>query len=95
MIYYLVGRIMVIQLIYLFQQMNYIQRAWLVALRPVTGFVNEKLAKKTGMLGRIGRFYAFGPREFGYHPTNKLLAYVNHIIVANMGFLFHKYSMVK
>lgn len=75
--------------------MNYIQRAWLVALKPVTTLVNEKLAKKSGMLGRIGRFYAFGPREFGYHASNKLLAYVNHIVVSNMGFLFHKYSMVK
>lgn len=42
--------------------MNYIQRAWLVVLRPVSSFVNEKLAKKSGLLGRIGRFYAFGPR---------------------------------
>lgn len=42
--------------------MNYIQRAWLVALRPLTSFVNEKLAQKSGLLGRIGRFYAFGPR---------------------------------
>lgn len=81
--------------IYLFQQMNYIQKAWLVALRPVSAFVNEKLAKKSGLLGRIGRFYAFGPREFGFHPSNKLLAYVNYIVVSNMGFLFHRYSMVK
>ena len=75
--------------------MNYIQRAWLVVLRPLTTFVNEKLAKKSGLLGRFGRFYAFGPREFGYHPTNKLLAYINHIVVFNMGLLFHKYSVVK
>ena len=75
--------------------MNFIQRAWLVALRPVSSFVNEKLAHKSGVLGRIGRFYAFGPREFGYHPTTKLLAYANHIVVSNMAFLFHKYSMVK
>jgi hypothetical protein len=75
--------------------MNLIQKAWLVVLRPLTGFVNEKLAKKSGLFGRIGRFYAFGPREFGYHPTNKLLAYVNQNVVANMGLLFHKYSFVK
>lgn len=75
--------------------MNYIQKAWLVALRPVSGFINEKLAKKSGLLGRIGRFYAIGPREFGYHPTSRLLAYVNHLIVSNMGLLFHKYSFVK
>jgi hypothetical protein len=42
--------------------MNYIQRQWLVILRPIANFVNHKLAKKSGMLGRIGRFYAFGPR---------------------------------
>jgi hypothetical protein len=42
--------------------MNYIQKAWLVALRPLTSLVNEKLAKKSGTLGRIARFYAFGPR---------------------------------
>lgn len=75
--------------------MNYIQKAWLVALRPVTSFVNEKLTQKSGMLGRIGRFYAFGPREFGYHPSSKLLAYINHIVVSNAGLLFHKYSMIK
>ena len=75
--------------------MNFIQRAWLVALRPVSSFVDDKLAKKSGLLGRIGRFYAFGPREFGYHPSNRLLAYVNHIVVSNMGFLFHKYSFMK
>ena len=75
--------------------MNFIQKAWLVALRPVSSFVNEKLAQKSGVLGRIGRFYSFGPREFGYHPTTKLLAYANHIVVSNMAFLFHKYSMVK
>jgi hypothetical protein len=75
--------------------MNFIQRAWLVVLRPVSTFVNEKLAKKSGILGRIGRFYSFGPREFGYHPSNKLLAYVNHLVVFNMGLLFHKYSVVK
>ena len=75
--------------------MNFIQRAWLVALRPVSSFVNDKLAKKSGILGRIGRFYAFGPREFGYHPTNRFMAYANHIVVSNMGFLFHKYSFMK
>lgn len=42
--------------------MNFIQRAWLYALRPVTNIVNDKLAKKSGVLGRIGRFFAIGPR---------------------------------
>jgi hypothetical protein len=42
--------------------MNFIQRAWLIALRPVSTFVNDKLAKKSGLLGKFGRFFAFGPR---------------------------------
>ncbi len=42
--------------------MNYIQKAWLVALRPVSTLINEKLATRSGMLGRIGKFYAIGPR---------------------------------
>ena len=42
--------------------MNIIQRAWLVALRPVSAFINDKMAKKSGLIGRIGRFFAIGPR---------------------------------
>lgn len=42
--------------------MNYIQRGWLYALRPVSTLLNDKLAKKSGALGRIGRFFAIGPR---------------------------------
>ncbi len=42
--------------------MNYIQKAWLYALRPVSNLINNKLAKKSGALGRIGRFFAIGPR---------------------------------
>ena len=75
--------------------MNHIQRAWLKVLSPVSGFVNDKLAKRSGMLGKLGRFYAFGPREFGYHPSNKILAYVNHVVVENMALHFHKHSPMK
>lgn len=75
--------------------MNPIQQAWLKVLRPVTYFVNEKLAKKSGILGRIGRFYSFGPREYGYHPSTKLLKSLNNMVVETMAFFFHKYSFLK
>lgn len=42
--------------------MNYIQKAWLWVLSPVTPFINEKLAKRSGILGKIGRFFVIGPR---------------------------------
>lgn len=75
--------------------MNPIQKAWLVVLRPVVTLVNEKLAKKSGILGRIGRFYAFGPRQFGYHPINRLIALVNHNIVDYLGIILHKYPVMR
>lgn len=75
--------------------MNPIQKMWLVALKPVITLVNDKLAKRSGILGRIGRFYAFGPRQFGYHPTNKFLAVMNHHIVTCMGFVLHRYPFFR
>ena len=75
--------------------MNFIQRAWLVALRPVISLVNDKMATRSGILGRIGKFYAFGPREFGYHPINRWFAYVNQIMVLNIGISMHRYSFMK
>jgi len=75
--------------------MNYIQRTWLRVLAPVAKFTNEKLAKKSGILGRIGRFYSFGPREFGYHTSNRLLAFVNTTLLTSIGINFHKYSFIK
>lgn len=75
--------------------MNPIQKAWLVVLRPVITLVNDKLAKRSGILGRIGKFYAFGPRQFGYHPTNRFLALMNYQIVSFMGFVLHKYPFFR
>lgn len=75
--------------------MNYIQRAWLQVLRPVAYLVNDKLAKKSGLLGKIGRFYSFGPREFGYHPSSRFMAMMNNYFVTSMGMWLHKYSFIK
>lgn len=75
--------------------MNPIQKAWLVVLRPVITLVNEKLAKRSGLLGRIGKFYAFGPRQFGYHPTNRFLAVFNNQMVNFMGLVLHKYPFFR
>ena len=75
--------------------MNYIQKAWLNVLRPVTYVLNDKLAKRSGWIGRFGRFFSTGPREFGYHPTNRLLAFLNHTLMETIGFWVHRYSVLK
>ena len=75
--------------------MNPIQKAWLVALRPVISLVNDKLAKKSGILGRIGRFYSFGPRQFGFHPINRYIASMNTMTVDFMGIVLHKYPFFR
>lgn len=75
--------------------MNYIQRAWLYVLKPVNYLINEKLANKSGILGRIGRFWSLGPREFGYHPTSKFLAYFNANFVHSMIWTMMHYPILK
>jgi hypothetical protein len=75
--------------------MNVIQKAWLKVLAPIIPLVNDKLAKKGGILGRIGKFYAFGPRQFGYHPTSKFIAFANHIYLQSIPLATHKYSFLK
>ena len=73
--------------------MNPIQKAWLKVLRPVVTLVNDKMAKKTGIIGRIGKFYSFGPRQFGFHPINRYIAYTNNLILDFMGLILHKYPI--
>lgn len=75
--------------------MNHLQQAWLKILAPVIPLVNDKLAKRSGLLGKIGKFFAFGPRQFGYHPTNKFLALINQVFLQNIPFLMHKHSFLK
>lgn len=75
--------------------MNHLQKVWLRALDPAIKFVNEKMAKRSGLIGRFGKFFAFGPRQFGYHPTNKALTFINSILMQNIPLLLHRYSLVK
>ena len=75
--------------------MNPIQKLWLKALSPVVTLVNEKMAKRSGLIGKFGRFFAFGPRQFGYHPINRYFAVINRILLQSIPFALHKYSFVK
>lgn len=75
--------------------MNYIQKAWLKVLSPVIPFINEKLAKRSGLLGKLGRFFAIGPREFGAHPSSKIAAFMNRYFMGGMAMMFHRYSFWK
>jgi hypothetical protein len=52
--------------------MNPIQKSWLWLLRPAAYVINEKLAKKSGLFGKIGKLFIIGPREYGVHPMNKM-----------------------
>ena len=79
----------------IFTRMNHIQKAWLKILSPITPFVNEKMAKKGGILGKVGRFFAIGPRQFGYHPSNKYLALINRVYLQNIALSLHRYSFIK
>ena len=75
--------------------MNPLQKAWLVALKPVVTFVNEKMATRSGIVGKLGRFFSFGPRQFGYHPINRLIFFANNLILEHVGLSLHRYSIIK
>jgi hypothetical protein len=75
--------------------MNYIQKAWLKVLGPVVPFINEKLAKRSGLLGKLGRMLTIGPREYGFHPINKLMLVLNRSLVNYIGFYTHRYSVFR
>lgn len=44
---------------------------------------------QSGLLGKIGRNFAIGPREFGVHPINKTLKVINSRILHTLGNLLH------
>lgn len=75
--------------------MNPIQKAWLKILSPFSYIVNEKLAKRPGLIGKIGKFFMIGPREFGYHPSNKIFILINYMNLQNLAFVGHRYSLLK
>lgn len=75
--------------------MNHLQRAWLKVLNPVVTLVNDKMAKRSGLVGKLGRFFSFGPRQFGYHPINRYIAVGNRVLLQNIPFALHRYSFIK
>ena len=52
-------------------------------------------SSEVGLLGKLGRLFAIGPREFGYHPTSKAFAFTNRIFLQASGFMLHRYSVLK
>ena len=57
--------------------MNPIQKGWIRAFKPVMSFWNNNLCKRPGMMGRIARFFRFGPREYGVHPSTNFMRFMN------------------
>ena len=75
--------------------MNMIQRAWIKVLSPVVYLVNGVLAKKGGVIGKFGRFFEFGPRNYGTHTFNNYLKFLNHTFLMMMSGLNHNYSVLR
>eukprot|EP01015_Nassula_variabilis_P011759 TRINITY_DN1951_c0_g1_i2.p1 TRINITY_DN1951_c0_g1~~TRINITY_DN1951_c0_g1_i2.p1 ORF type:complete len:200 (+),score=34.24 TRINITY_DN1951_c0_g1_i2:116-715(+) len=75
--------------------MNPIQKLWLKVLTPVAYVINEKLARRPGFFGKIGKFFIIGPREYGVHPLNKMFIYLNRRYMFGQAFMLHRYSVLK
>ena len=75
--------------------MNPIQRAWLKALGPVMYVVNEKLATRSGLVGKIGKFLVIGPREYGRHSIGPFLKCYNQFLLTGIGQMAHRHSALR
>lgn len=75
--------------------MNFMQKAWLKVLTPVSYVVNEKMATRPGMIGRFGRFFAIGPREYGAHSFNNMMGYLNAEMMYMLQMSFHRSPMMR
>ena len=53
------------------------------------------MAKRSGLVGRIGKFFMIGPREYGTHPINKMFIFLNRRYMFASAFLLHRYSFFK
>jgi hypothetical protein len=49
------------------------------------------MAKRGGILGKVGRFFVIGPREYGMHPTNKLFIFLNRRYLYAQAILLHRF----
>lgn len=75
--------------------MNPIQKTWLKTSRPLMEAFNNKLGSRGGMIGRFGRFFAFGVRNYGVHPTARLAKWLNEQYLQLFAFHFRNYPLWK
>eukprot|EP00330_Aristerostoma_sp_ATCC50986_P006048 CAMPEP_0114587876 /NCGR_PEP_ID=MMETSP0125-20121206/10724_1 /TAXON_ID=485358 ORGANISM="Aristerostoma sp., Strain ATCC 50986" /NCGR_SAMPLE_ID=MMETSP0125 /ASSEMBLY_ACC=CAM_ASM_000245 /LENGTH=206 /DNA_ID=CAMNT_0001784001 /DNA_START=52 /DNA_END=672 /DNA_ORIENTATION=+ len=75
--------------------MNPIQKALLKVFSPLAYVINEKMATRSGLIGKFGKFFLIGPREYGTHPLNKAFIFVNRKFLMAQGLIMHRYSMFK
>ena len=75
--------------------MNPAQRLLLRVLQGPANFINNNLAKRPGFLGRVGRFWSIGAREYGVHSSTKLLKYLNGTYLIFLKYFFARQTLTK
>lgn len=75
--------------------MNPIQKGLLIAFRPFMEFFNRSIATRSGLLGKFGKFYKFGPREYGAHTTTKFFRYINYVFLSATARALNQYPIIK
>ena len=75
--------------------MNPAQRLLLRVLQGPANFINNNLAKRPGVLGRIGRFWSLGAREYGVHTTSKFIKYLNGSYLIVLKYFFARQTFTK
>ena len=75
--------------------MNPAQRLFLRIAQVPGNFINNNLGQRSGMIGRIARFWAIGARDYGVHPSTKYLKVLNTQLLFGIKMLFARQSSNK
>ena len=58
-------------------------------------YFNNNIATKSGIVGRFGRFFKFGSREYGTHYTTKYIKCLNSFLINTMAYFLHDTPMLR
>ena len=58
-------------------------QGWLLSRKGFVTLINDRLANRGGVIGRLFTWLKVGPRQMGAHTAPKVLRYVNHYLMAS------------
>ena len=75
--------------------MNPVQRIYMKLLAPLGNFMNNNISNRSGLIGKFGRFWSIGNRQYGYHPSSRYFKLINNYMMNFLKFMWSGQSFSK